>query len=277
MTIWRQTQKLSGPERLEVLQLLNEMEGRLKRAPIDESARRMVLHDRPASYWLQGPEGHIQGFAVVTGTDPGAGEMAGGSLDRDLLELVLASHPHLHWWTRGELPVVQGIPIRTLLMMGMQLDNEFPDRSAGLTIRPFDPQTDFDRWLSLNKLAFMNHPEQGAWNPQDLSERLNEPWFDPSGFLVVMDDTEMVASVWTKIHELHPAREGEIYVLWVAPEQQGKGLGAIATAAGLRNLQLKGASRAVLFVEESNTSARALYSSFGFKIEREDHLMLFER
>ncbi len=277
MTGWRQTPRLSGQERLEVLQLLNEMEGRLKRAPIDESARRMALHERPASYWLQGAEGRIEGFAVVSGTDPSVGEMAGGSLDRELIELVLASHPHLHWWTRGELPDVQGVPIRTLLMMGMQLDTEFEDRSGGFTIRPFNPQTDFDRWLSLNKLAFMNHPEQGAWNRQDLSERLNEPWFDPSGFLVVMEGDEMVASVWTKIHELHPAREGEIYVLWVAPAQQGKGLGAIATAAGLRNLQLKGASRAVLFVEESNNSARALYSSFGFKVERQDHLMLFER
>jgi mycothiol synthase len=162
-------------------------------------------------------------------------------------------------------------------MMGMDLPSIERGANQGFTIRRFNSATDFETWIGLNRLAFKDHPEQGAWSGEDLLQRLNEPWFDPSGFLVILQDEEIVASVWTKVHELNPSREGEIYVLWVAPAHQGKGLGAIATAAGLRSLALKGATRVILFVEETNHSARELYASFGFTIERQDHLVLFER
>ncbi|MEI6710065.1 MAG: GNAT family N-acetyltransferase [Actinomycetota bacterium] len=277
MSQWKQKDQLSGSERLAVLQLLNEIEGDLHRAPIDESARRMVLHGRPASYWLKESSEGITNFAVVFGSDPSIGEMAGGLLDPDLKDLVTAKFPHLHWWVRGEQVGSQGVPERTLLMMGAPLPAELLDINTDLVIRPFNAETDLDTWLGHNNAAFADHPEQGTWKRDDLIERLDEPWFDPSGFLVVLKGEEMVASVWTKILELNPAREGEIYVLWVASEHQGKGLGAVALTAGLRNLQLKGTKRAVLFVEETNDSATSLYESYGFKIERLDQLVLFER
>lgn len=277
MNRWRQTSQLTASERLTVLQLLNQLEGQLQRAPIDESARRMVLHNRRASYWLNETETGIVGFALVSGGDPAVGEMAGGSFDQSLISLVTASNPHLHWWVRGEHPNLPGTLIRTLLMMGTNLKREFATKSSGLTIRPFDIETDLEKWIALNNEAFATHPEQGTWNKQDLLDRLNEPWFDPSGFLVVLDGEEIVSSVWTKIHELHPLREGEIYVLWVSPKHQGRGLGAVTLAAGLRNLQLKGTDRVMLFVEESNESAKALYESFGFSIQRRDQMVLFEK
>ena len=277
MNGWRQTTHLNARERLDVLQLLNEIEGQLQRAPIDEVARRMVLHNRQAGFWLKEDNARIVGFALVSGEDPAVGEMAGGSFDYDLINSVTAQHPHLHWWVRDEQQGLPGIPIRTLLMMSAELNTEFVDKSSGLIIRPFDIETDLEAWIATNNAAFATHPEQGTWNKQDLIERLGEPWFDPSGFLVVHDGDDIVASVWTKTHELHPLREGEIYVLWVSPKHQGRGLGAVALTAGLRNLQLKGTSRVMLFVEESNKSAKTLYESFGFTVQRRDQMVLFEK
>lgn len=277
MSEWAFKERLEKSERLAVLQLLNQIEEELHRAPIDESARRMVLHGRPSNYWLHEQDGTITGFALVTGSDPNVGEMSGGGIDNELLEKVLLKHPHLHWWTRGSQPTSQGVPVRTLLLMAAQFDEKVAVDNSGLEVRPFNIETDLDAWIELNNLAFTNHPEQGAWNRTDLLERLAEPWFDPSGFLVVLRSDEIVASVWTKIHELHPEREGEIYLLWVSPSHQGQGLGAIAVANGIRNLQQKGTHRIVLFVEESNVQAREMYSRFGFEVEREDHLLLFER
>ena len=277
MSPWRHSPFLTSDERLGVLQLLNQLEGVLGRAPIDESARRMVLHERSASYWLLEDGGELAGFALVSGEYPAVGEMAGGGFDSDLISSVIQFHPHLHWWVRDDQSESRGVPVRTLLMMSTLLNTEYPDNSGPLQIRPFNLDLDLDEWLENNNAAFAHHPEQGAWNRQDLLDRLAEPWFDPSGFLVVNNGEKMVASVWTKIHELHPSREGEIYVLWVSPSEQGNGLGAITLTAGLRNLQLKGASKTILFVEETNDGARNLYESFGFSVQRRDQMILFER
>ena len=46
---------------------------------------------------------------------------------------------------------------------------------------------------------------------------------------------------------------------------------------GLASLRKKGVNDAVLFVDESNTDARKLYESLGFRLEREDRLLHFSR
>jgi len=43
----------------------------------------------------------------------------------------------------------------------------------------------------------------------------------------------------------------------------------------VRRLRKKGVGEAVLFVDESNTGARKLYESLGFKLRREDRLLRF--
>ena len=79
------------------------------------------------------------------------------------------------------------------------------------------------------------------------------------------------------MHELHPDRFGEIYIISVHPDFQGRNLGRVMVTQGLDVLRKKGVSEAMLFVESSNAGAKKLYESLGFKVEREDRLLHFER
>jgi mycothiol synthase len=144
-------------------------------------------------------------------------------------------------------------------------------------MRVFDPERDCAAWLEQNNRAFADYPEQGAWRLDDLVMRIAEPWFDPSGFLLFEIESRIVASCWTKVHELHPDRFGEIYVISVDPDFQGRRLGVLALTHGLDALRRKGVGRAALFVDDTNTHARALYDQFGFRTVRHDHLVRFSR
>jgi len=51
----------------------------------------------------------------------------------------------------------------------------------------------------------------------------------------------------------------------------------VMVTQGLDVLRRKGVSRAVLFVDDSNEAAKALYHLLGFTLEREDRLIRFRR
>jgi len=88
-------------------------------------------------------------------------------------------------------------------------------------------------------------------------------------------DGRLAASCWTKVHELHPDRFGEIYVISVHPDFQGRHLGRVMTTQGLASLQRRGVAHAMLFVDESNAGATSLYESLGFVVVRDDRLVRF--
>jgi len=104
----------------------------------------------------------------------------------------------------------------------------------------------------------------------DLRARQAEEWFDPEGFFLLVPegtaDADPVAFQWTKVEPGRPdgARDGEIYVLGVDPDHQGKGLGRLMTDVGLAHLARTGATRAVLYVEGDNAPALATYERSGF-------------
>jgi mycothiol synthase len=95
--------------------------------------------------------------------------------------------------------------------------------------------------------------------------------------LLLEIDGRLAASCWTKVHELHPDRFGEIYIISVHPDFQGRNLGRVMVTQGLDVLRKKGVSTAILFVEQSNVGALKLYESLGFKVERDDRLLHFHR
>ena len=89
-----------------------------------------------------------------------------------------------------------------------------------------------------------------------------EPWFDPAGFFLVRDpDGALAAFHWTKVEH----GSGEVYVVGVNPDRQGLGLGAAATAHGLRHLRDLGLSRVSLYVDGDNEAAIATYRRLGFE------------
>ncbi len=273
---WQRTMALSAPERLQVLNLINRTEANLGREALDETRRRTVVHGWRGEHWLRCEGSEVVQYALVQGQEHATLEMCGGGFDSTLLDLVLEEHEVVDWWTRDSDGSFENV-VRTLQLMTINLPVPVADVPADAVVRNFDAGIDDAAWLAQNNAAFADHPEQGAWRLDDLEERIREPWFDPSGFLVLEIDGRIAASCWTKVHELHPERFGEIYVISVDPAFQGRGLGRVMLTRGLQYLRQRGVHRAVLFVDADNLSAQSLYRSLGFSVEREDQLLRFVR
>jgi mycothiol synthase len=123
----------------------------------------------------------------------------------------------------------------------------------------------------------MTHPEQGGWTVDDVLEREAEPWFDPDGFLLHHDDETgaLAAFVWTKVHDDVSPRLGEIYVIGVDPQFQGRGLGRALTLIGLDWLHRQRAiEHGMLYVDGANAPAIAMYTRLGFVLEHTDRSFL---
>ncbi len=184
-------------------------------------------------------------------------------------------------WSHGDHPAARALAashgfdrVRTLLRLVLpRLDSadRSPHRAegtpglrdAGIRLSAFDPATDAAEWLALNARAFAAHPEQGRMSIADLAEREDEPWFDPLDFLIARDaDGRMLGFHWMKLEP--GSDEGEVYVLGVAPDAAGRGLGRLLLTAGLERMRERGRTRASLYVEGDNAPALALYRSAGF-------------
>jgi mycothiol synthase len=194
---------------------------------------------------------------------------AAATLDEDLLA-----------WSHGDHPGAAALAheldfrrVRELLMLERDLTGDEPldgpdqgsRRATGTAaIRAFRPG-DETELLRVNQAAFANHPEQGSMGPENLAERMAEPWFDPAGLLIADAGDHLIGFHWTKVH---PDGEGEIYVLGIDPAAQGTGLGTQLARAGLAHLATRGCTIVHLYVEATNMSAVALYRRLGFSDRR---------
>ncbi|MER7200875.1 mycothiol synthase [Streptomyces sp. CB01635] len=145
-----------------------------------------------------------------------------------------------------------------------------PVLPEGVAIRTFVPGEDDAAWLAVNAAAFAHHPEQGSLTQRDLDDRKAEPWFDPAGFFLAVreGDGEVIGFHWTKVHA--EEQLGEVYVVGVAPGNQGGGLGKALTAVGLRHLAASGMPTAMLYVDADNKPAVTVYERLGFVTHETD-------
>jgi mycothiol synthase len=198
----------------------------------------------------------------------------GAGLGRRIVEEVLArAGGALRVWAHGQHPGAVALaarlgfaPVRELWQMRRSLLDPLPEPQlpAGVRLRAFVPGQDDEEFLRVNNAAFDWHPEQGGWEVGQLRLREAEPWFDPEGFLLAVDEADRLLGFhWTKVHT-DPEPIGEVYVLGVDPSAQGKRLGAALTLAGLRHLRERGQTRVLLYVEADNAAAVKLYGSLGF-------------
>lgn len=178
-------------------------------------------------------------------------------------------------WAHGDLPPARALAAsaglertRSLHLMARPLGEADADNPAlpdGYTVRAFEPGRDEEDWVRLNAAAFASHPEQGRLTVADLRDRMDQPWFDPAGFLLLERDGRVVAFHWTKVAEDAGAHgSGEVYVVGVDPGEQGRGLGGPLTALGLAHLARRGLTEVHLYVDGDNTAARRTYERLGF-------------
>jgi mycothiol synthase len=166
------------------------------------------------------------------------------------------------------------VPERDLLQMrvALPLPDDVLAATRPLATRPFGPGRDEGPWVETNNRAFAGHPEQGAWTVADLLERLAADWVELDGFLVA-DDPDgpgLIGACWTKIHRDRTPPLGEIYVIDVDPRHHGQGWGRSLTVAGLVYLAATGITVGMLYTDESNMAAVALYRSLGFTVDHVD-------
>jgi mycothiol synthase len=184
----------------------------------------------------------------------------------------------LRLWAHGDLPAAAALArsagftrVRALWQMRMAANDpaaavSSPVFPPGVVVRTFRPGEDEEAWLRVNQRAFAHHPEQGSWTRQDLELREAEPWFDQDGFFLAERDGRVIGFHWTKVHpaEGDAPPIGEVYVVGVDPGQQGGGLGRALTLTGIAHLRDRGLGQVMLYVDEDNTPAVAMYSSLGF-------------
>ncbi|WP_320069211.1 mycothiol synthase [Micromonospora sp. RTGN7] len=257
--------------------------------PFDEHTLLRLRDPRAPAVHLttRAPDGTLTGYAHLDTTDPASGigvelavhpahrrQGAGRALARGVLDS--AAGP-VRAWAHGDHPSAAALAVdlgltraRVLWQLRRPLTAPAaaPHLPDGVVLRAFAPGSDDDAWLALNARAFASHPEQGRWTTAELRARLAEPWFDPAGFLLAVESAtgRLLGFHWTKVHELPgSARIGEVYVLGVDPTAHGGGLGRALTTAGLAYLRdRRGLDRVMLYVDESNTGAVALYERTGF-------------
>ncbi|MFN2477712.1 MAG: mycothiol synthase [Pseudonocardiaceae bacterium] len=198
----------------------------------------------------------------------------GGALLAALLDRVRGP---LWVWAHGEHPAALRLAQRAgltrrreLLQFRRGLADPIPRPvlPAGVALRAFVPGEDEAAVVAVNDRAFAWHPEQRRWDIGELVVREAQPWFDPKGFLLVVDPAgRLLGFHWTKVH---PNGLGEIYVLAVDPDAQGTGLGVALTVAGLAHLRDRGVRQAMLYVESDNTAALHTYRKLDFSHHHTD-------
>lgn len=189
----------------------------------------------------------------------------------------------VRFWAHGTLPAAKALAgvlgltaVRELMQMRRTLrDVPEVDVPAGISVRTYQGEVDDAELLRVNNAAFSWHPEQGGWDQADLDERRREPWFDPEGlFLAIDDDTgRLLGFHWTKVHADHPGL-GEVYVVGVDPDAQGRGLGRLLTVVGIDHLARRLGSHptpeVMLYVEADNAAAVKTYERLGFAVSNLD-------
>lgn len=279
MIVIEHTGFLAGDYSTKILQMAGQVEQADGASPLNEAAQLAITSDWSRARHLLALDDEdraLVGYAQFDPRDASAQffispEHRGKGLGAQLLNQLIVRYSPATCWSFGTLEPARKLAerfgfeqTRQLLLMGREL-NEVPDFQApeGFTIDTYK-NTDINRLVKVNAEAFKDHPEQGAMTETDFRSRFSEDWFKPESLLVARDASgQLVGFHWIKIEPESP-EEAEVYVIGVAPEHEGKGLGRALLLSGLRHMISRGAKTAKLFVEAANDRVVTLYRNSGF-------------
>jgi mycothiol synthase len=267
---------------LDVLRMARLAEAADGVAALDE-ATQLTVRNRPESVQIWGD---VRGFGLLIGDELSLLVMPqerGTGLGRRLL---LQAPPEADLaWSHGDHPAARALAashgweaVRELWVMRRPTSTPLPTGKPapeGVELRGFRAGDEAEV-LRVNGAAFASHPEQGALTLDGLRERMAEPWFSADGLITAWDVAtgKLLAFHWTKMHD---AQHGEVYVVGVDPDAQGRGLGKLVTLAGLEHLVSRGVEEIVLYVEADNAPALALYRGLGFQHAASDTHVQYRR
>lgn len=236
--------------------------------------------ERPGAGLVAVDDAGVVGYAGLAPSAEGDWAMEIVSIDEPAMaELVRlgmesaadAGAGHIRWWTYdadvADAPARFGFrPERTLLRMERPLPHpDPPGFPSAVEVRAFERGVDEASWLAVNNAAFAGHPENSNMDVAELERRFAYDWFEAEGLRMAWEDDDLVGFCWTK---QHPDHGGEIYIIAVAPEHQGRGLGRALVLEGLRHLTERGCEYALLYTESDNRAAVSLYEVLGFAVVR---------
>jgi mycothiol synthase len=273
---------LSDDEQTQIRELIAAAKQADGVAPVGDHVLRELAHDRTRhllaidgddiSGYLNLTEGPVMAELVV---HPKARRRGiGAALARTALS---EGGDGARVWAHGNLEPARAtaaalglVVVRELLQMRRAL-TDLPALSVsdGVRIRTYAGPADDAELLRVNNAAFAWHPEQSGWTEADIAERRGEPWFDPAGLFMAVDQhsDKLLGFHWTKVHGTDL---GEVYVVGVDPAAQGRGLGATLTLVGLHHLAERlvksEQSTVMLYVEADNCAAVKTYQRLGFDI-----------
>jgi mycothiol synthase len=252
-------------------------------APVGDQVLRELPHDR-TKHLLAADGDDVLGYLNLTRDTPAMAELVvhpqarrrgiGSAMARTGLS---EGGEGTRIWAHGNIEPARAtaatlglVVARELLQMRRPLTGlppvTVPD---GVRIRTYSGPGDDDELLRVNNAAFAWHPEQSGWTAADITERRGEPWFDPGGLFMAVDEQtgKLLGFHWTKVHN---DDLGEVYVVGVDPAAQGNGLGAALTLVGLYHLaeRLSESSNptVMLYTEADNTAAVKTYERLGFTV-----------
>lgn len=277
---------LTGADQAQVREVIAAATAHDGVAPVGDQVLRELAHDR-TRHLLATVDDRVVGYlnlAPAGADDPAMAELVvhpqarrrgiGSAMARTALAEGGAG---ARVWAHGNLEPARALAstlglviVRELLQMRRPLVDLPPLRELpAVRIATYSGPDDDAEILRVNNAAFSWHPEQGGWTEREIDERRNEPWFDPEGLFEAFDEQtgRLLGFHWTKVHD---ADVGEVYVVGVDPEAQGRGLGAALTLVGLHHLadRLTASSQptVMLYVEADNSAAVNTYRKLGFEV-----------
>jgi mycothiol synthase len=293
LTNTRWATALSGDDQRRIRDLIATATAHDGVAPVGDQVLRELPHDR-TRHLVARTGDDILGYLNLVAAEPDSPAMAEVVVHPDARRRGIGSElvgvglaeggDGARVWAHGNLEPARataaalGLGVaRELLQMRRPLTDLPPVTvPADVRLAAYSGAGDDDELLRVNNAAFAWHPEQGGWTEADVAERRGESWFDADGLFLAFDEAgKLLGFHWTKMHGSSLGGQersdsgnvlGEVYIVGVDPEAQGRGLGATLTLVGLHHLAKRGADTVMLYVEADNSAAVRTYQRLGFDV-----------